>query len=335
MEISKERGLNLTAKSEFGEVQGIRIDLGEAEKWVSTESEYYPIISWVYKQSRGLLIIERDRFLESLITSNSPEGIDFRKAISELFGTELLPLGTISKKESEKPSLESILEKLMNFFKEFEFEPNYRFVNTLALKLSVNQKQAIGYVANYFSLIDSTYQTEIASKCRSKEFRAILDGLKDAKPTNQVNKRLAIYYGSAGTGKTTQAMEESEGRCVVCNSSMLPSDLMEDFVFEEGKPTFQKSSLWNCMEQGKPIVLDEINLLPFDSLRFLQGILDGKKEIDYKGNKILIQDGFKVIGTMNLSIGGIVYGLPEPLVDRCAEIKQFSLTAKQLLNALM
>ena len=89
------------------------------------------------------------------------------------------------------------------------------------------------------------------------------------------------------------------------------------------------------MEQGKAIVLDEINLLPFDSLRFLQGILDGKSEIIYKGNVITIAEGFQVIGTMNLVVNGTVFNLPEPLVDRCSEIREFTLSAKQLLSALI
>ena len=42
---------------------------------------------------------------------------------------------------------------------------------------------------------------------------------------------LKIYYGSAGTGKTTKAQKETAGRCMICNNSMLPADLMEDFIF--------------------------------------------------------------------------------------------------------
>ena len=116
---------------------------------------------------------------------------------------------------------------------------------------------------------------------------------------------------------------------------MLPSDLMEDFIFKDGNPDFNPSLLWDCMEQGKTIVLDEINLLPFDSLRFLQGIVDGKSEFYYKNRPVHIHEGFQIIGTMNLSLGGMVYGLPEPLVDRCSETKEFALTAEQLAKAII
>jgi hypothetical protein len=232
--------------------------------------------------------------------------------------------------------LTEAISKTINFFKEFEFEPNFRFINTLSFKAQKSNNEATSYINNYFSLIDNTYKSEIASKCKSQEFKEILKLFHDyAKPSNHINQRFAVYYGSAGTGKTTLAMKESDNRCIVCNASMLPSDLMEDFVFSNGQPTFQKSNLWNCMENGLPIVFDEINLLPFDSLRFLQGILDGKKEFDYKGHKVTIADGFKIIGTMNLSIGGMIFGLPEPLIDRCADIQKFSLTAEQLLGAVI
>ena len=227
------------------------------------------------------------------------------------------------------------IKGLMNFFAEFEFEPNFRFVNTLSFKIAESKKMAEDFVLNYFSLMDSQYKTEISQKIKSREFKAILDDIGAyGVPKNRINNRFTVYFGSAGTGKTTLGMGEANNKCVVCNSAMLPVDLMEDFVFESGKPKFQKSALWESMENGEPLVLDEINLLPFESLRYLQGILDGKSEVDYKGNKILIKNGFKVIGTMNLAIGGMVYGLPEPLVDRCADIKEFKLTPSQLMKAI-
>lgn len=243
-------------------------------------------------------------------------------------------LNSLADGKKEISSIEA-LKKLIDFFSEFNFEPNFRFVNSLVL--SMNGKTTCGstYVANYFSLIDSPFKREVAEKMKSPEFKFLLEALSKSKPTKTVNNRFKVYYGSQGTGKTTKAMEETEGRCMVCNSSMLPSDLMEDFVFVDGKATFQPSALWNAMTEGAKITLDEINLLPFDSLRFLQTILDGKKEFLYKGHKVEIADGFQIIGTMNLCVNGMTYGLPEPLVDRASEMKKFSLTAENLLEALM
>ena len=226
------------------------------------------------------------------------------------------------------------LNGLIKFFTEFNFEPNFRFVNSLGHNLAKNEKSALTYVRNYFELIDSPYVKEVTEKVKSAEFKTILSNLSAIAPEKHINKRFKLYYGSQGTGKTTIAMEETDKRCMVCNSSMLPSDLMEDFVFVDGKATFKPSALWRCMVEGKPIVLDELNLLPFDSLRFLQTILDGKSEFLYKGNRIEIADGFCVIGTMNLTVNGMTYGLPEPLVDRCAEMRKFSLSASDLLKAI-
>ena len=227
------------------------------------------------------------------------------------------------------------LAKLIDFFTEFDFEPNFRFINTLARCLESSNTSATDYIAHYFELTDSPYAPDVVEKMKSAEFANILKYIGSTTPTKSVNNRFKIYYGSAGTGKTTQAQKETDMRCVVCNNSMLPSDLMEDFVFIDGKATFKPSMLWRCMEEGKPITFDEINLLPFDSLRFLQGVLDGKTEFQYKGNTVHINDGFMIIGTMNLSVNGMVYGLPEPLVDRCADMQKFKLTADQLMSAIM
>lgn len=232
-------------------------------------------------------------------------------------------------------ALEDTLGKLINFFTEFEFEPNFRFVNTFAYKCNNSMKDAKDYITRYFELTDSPYTTSLIEKMKSEEFRLIVDSLKGITPNHKVNNRFKLYYGSQGTGKTTDAMKETMNNCMVCHSAMLPSDLMEDFKFEDGKATFVPSALQLAMTEGKEIVLDEINLLPFESLRFLQSILDGKSEFTYKGKLIEIKDGFKIIGTMNLTVNGSVYSLPAPLVDRCEDIKKYNLTAKNLVGAIL
>lgn len=237
--------------------------------------------------------------------------------------------------EEKKKAMVLGLQQLTNFFSEFDFEPNFRFVNTLSMALQTSKEKGIDYIRDYFALTDNAYSNEVEDKMKSVEFKGILDNLMFMPPTKKINNRLKIYYGSQGTGKTTLAQSETEQRCVVCNSAMLPSDLMEDFIFIDGKATFKHSILWDCMEDGKPITFDEINLLPFDSLRFLQTILDGKKEFIYKGNTVHIAEGFKIIGTMNLSVNGMVYNLPEPLVDRSEELRKFTLSAEDLLSAII
>ena len=234
--------------------------------------------------------------------------------------------------EIDKKKIKNTLKKFIDFFSEFSFEPNYRFVNTFSYCNTISE--AVEYTTRYFELSDSPYTNSIIEKMKSPEFNEIALELVNITPSTKINTRFKLYYGSAGTGKTTAAMKEADGNCMVCHSAMLPSDLMEDFKFEEGKAAFQPSSLYKAITEGKKIVLDEINLLPFESLRFLQSILDGKKEFNYKGINVQIKDGFQIIGTMNLNVNGSVYSLPEPLVDRAEQIKKYTLTADNLLNAI-
>ena len=235
-------------------------------------------------------------------------------------------------KLTPEQTLTNAINGLMKFFSEFNFQPNFRFLNTLS---RYGKKEGRGYIERYFELTASPYTAVVKEKMKSQEFRVIERDFFACKTTKQINTRFKLYYGSQGTGKTTIAMQESHNECMVCHNAMLPSDLMENFDFSDGKAEFQPSALYNAMVNGTPIVLDEINLLPFESLRFLQGILDGKKCLQYKDRTVNIAEGFMIIGTMNLTVNGMTYGLPEPLVDRCAETKRFELTAENLLSAVL
>lgn len=235
----------------------------------------------------------------------------------------------------DRLSVQTTIQSIIDFFSEFEFEPNFRFINSFAYACNVSASEAKSYVVNYFELTDSPYTNSIVEKMKSVEFEVITNDLANIVPTHKVNNRFKLYYGSQGTGKTTQALKETEGNCMVCHSAMLPSDLMEDFKFDNGQATFVPSALQVAMTSGKAIVLDEINLLPFESLRFLQSILDGKAQFEYKGKTIVIKDGFKIIGTMNLHVNGCTYSLPEPLVDRAETLKKFNLTAEHLTGAIV
>lgn len=261
---------------------------------------------------------------------------NFMEIVKQLFGETNAQTEQVEETpKTPKELCEQGLKQLINFFTEFEFIPNFRFVNTFARLLAQKQSLAEDYVYNYFRLVDNSYFNELKAKMKSDEWKQTCSLIKELAPNNTINQRFKVYFGSAGTGKTTLAQKESQGRCIICNNSMLPSDIMEDFVFVNGQPSFQPSSFWNCMEQGLPITLDEINLLPFETLRFLQGLLDGKQEFLYKGRTVKIAQGFQVIGTMNLVVNGSVFNLPEPLVDRASEMREFKLTAKQLLNAIL
>lgn len=226
----------------------------------------------------------------------------------------------------------TVATKLINFFKDFEFDPSFRFVNTLCYHLN-SIDNACQYIFNYFNIADNQYKYDVLEKMKSYEFSSLIITMQEIQVSKKINSRLKIYYGPQAAGKTVKVSTESNNNIIGCNSAMLPSDLLEDFAFEDGKAGFHKSALWKAMEEGQIITLDEINLLPFESIRFLQIITDNKPSFIYKGQTINIKEGFMIIGTMNLHLGGTCYGLPEPLIDRASELIEFKLTTEQLVNA--
>lgn len=236
------------------------------------------------------------------------------------------PEPTISNEEA-KVMLEAGLQELMDFLSHIHFEPSIRFVNTLLLTPDKDT-----YIKDYFKLQDNPGYTKIVEEMKSQDWMLVKEKLQYV-PKNRVNNHLIIYYGPAGTGKTTLACAQSK-TCIICSSDTTPKDLLQDFNFEDGKATFNKSVLWQSIEAGETIAFDEINFLPKDTRQFLQGLTDNKESIDFLGNNIKIHPDFKIIGTMNLVIEGVTIPLSEPLVDRCAEIKEFKLTAHDLYKAM-
>lgn len=223
--------------------------------------------------------------------------------------------------------LSEACDEIIRFFSEFHFTPSYRFMNTLCL--SENKTE---YILNYFKLQNDPSYPLIEKKLNSKEWRPIEAKLV-YKPKNVINKHLVVYFGPAGIGKTVKAMENAK-YTIICSSDMTCKDLLQDFNFKDGKPGFTKTDLWKAIEDGDTICFDEINLLGKDTRQFLQGLTDGKETVNYLGNVIKIHPNFKIIGTMNLVLEHMVWPLSEALVDRCAEIKEFKLTGKDLFRSL-
>ena len=230
---------------------------------------------------------------------------------------------------AKKALAKDIATKVIDFFSEFNFSPSYRFMNSIC---RATNKRA--YVNNYFMVQDHVRAAEIAEKTKSDEFKTIVTMLKDFTPENIINNRFELFFGEPGAGKTVKATSLTDS-VTVCSSDMLPSDLMQNFVFKDGKADFDKSDLWIAMEEGKTITLDEVNMLPFESLRFLQGITDGKESFNYKGHEIKIHPNFKIYATMNLNVNGQCIPLPAPLVDRAYDIVEFKLTADALVSAMV
>ena len=226
-----------------------------------------------------------------------------------------------------------VAKDIIKFFSEFTFVPAARFVNTLSQCSSYAECKK--YVNDYMNLVDHPDKNEICEKIKSDEFKNITTNLMDCKGDKQINQRLEIYYGPAGTGKTTEAIKlYPEANVTVCNELMDSDAIMKVFDFndENGHPVFKPSQLQLDMIEGRPHILDEMNLLPMNTLRFLQGILDSKEKINYEGKEIVIKDGFKIIGTMNLVVNGQVFNLPEPIVDRAYKLKEYKADEKLLAD---
>lgn len=214
-----------------------------------------------------------------------------------------------------------LIGKIKDFFEEFDFSgaTSIRFYNTLLWQAKKGKAQK--YVLDYFRLIDSPYIDDVKEKLKSKEFKLLMDEYKKIQTDVQINKRLEIYYGNQGGGKTTTAIKNNPDAYVMtCSSNLEPNDLLEAFDFVDGKPKYKNTQILNAMLEGKKVILDEMNLLPRNSLRAVQGWLDNKSEFVYKDKLIQIKEGFGIICTMNLEVNGQIEELPAPLVDRAYEI---------------
>lgn len=223
------------------------------------------------------------------------------------------------------------INELVKVFKDVCFNAikSNRFINTLSKQSDLNS--ACDYVYSYALLENNPEADGVKCLTQSPEFERAFEKMQKLKTSNIINKRLDIYYGDAGTGKTTQAIKENPNASVVlCNNSMTPAELFEEFTFENGAPVYKDSAFMKAIKEGKTIILDEINLCNDEVLRALQTLVDGKQFFNYKNQKIEIKEGFKVIGTMNLIVNGCTYALPEPLVDRAGVLKEFSINVENL-----
>ena len=65
-------------------------------------------------------------------------------------------------KELDKTEITNGINKLINFFSEFSFEPNFRFVNTFCLKLQKSKFAAKEYISNYNILVGIAHLVDLA-----------------------------------------------------------------------------------------------------------------------------------------------------------------------------
>lgn len=215
-------------------------------------------------------------------------------------------------------------KKLDDFGGDFGFYIDNRIKDSLVY-LSPSERNDFLYNAAELTGIDETLLEVAADKMKSAEWLQINEDLNKIKmhlAHERINKRLVIYYGEAGSGKTYQAQKEYGTEAFeVADATMKPSELFTTYDPTQNK--YVKTLLSRRMEEGKPYILDEGNLASPRIWERLQGVLDNTSVIMDRGITINIKEGFKLITTMNLTTNLGKKPLPTPLVSRAEIIKKF------------
>ena len=219
------------------------------------------------------------------------------------------------------------IEELQNTMLQFDIAVTPRMVSTM-----LHHSNPEAYLYGYLKLTGRECD-DFMKKTQSQEWRRMMNKLKSANP-KRINKRLAIYFGPPGGGKTTAALRES-GKKIGMHKDMTDKELMFDFTFKDGEAQFSKSVFAQAMENGEAIVCDELNLASNTLLQFMQSVLDNSKSIFMDGQELVIKEGFKVIGTMNDVVSGVDRILPEPIIDRALDIRYFELTPSKIYDYMI
>lgn len=281
--------------------------------------------------------------IATFIEGNSRSGTEyFKKYLSATTTTETTSSNEEETKETteeviiedKKEDKKSVIEdkkarqelaiNFITFCKDFEYKPDPRLLNSLKYEKDPEQ-----FMLNSMELIgmDSDLIMKAKEKFRSLEWKNLLKQLKELKPTHdRVNKRFEIFYGQAGTGKSTRAEHENpKAKIIVASASQDPDELFTCFNPETRK--WELTDFSKAMEgdgiHGESIVVNEFNFYCSESHKRFQGVLDNTKEFIDHGITIHIRDGFKIVATMNLVTNQGEVTLPDPLVSRASRIENF------------
>ena len=249
-------------------------------------------------------------------------------------------------KEREKlmEQMSSTYNDFLKFFSETSFKPSIRMIDTLS-RLGFARGQ--NYIKWFMELINHPDREIITPKLKSDEWKLIHSKMLDiykvvGKSIEPINTRLEIVYGPNGTGKTYDVIKQYQEKypdigVMACSSSMSSAeDLLQVFDFDEGgKPVFKDSPLTEAIKKDQPVILEEARLMQQSAMAFLQSLLDCKDYVDTCRGRLYIGPGFKVIMTMNLEVNGVVYELPEPIVDRAQVIEKKEMDAELAATILV
>lgn len=225
--------------------------------------------------------------------------------------------------KSDKALRYELYNKIVTFSKDFAFKPNPRFMDTL-----IDVEDIDNFFIDTMNL--TGYPEDLLSKARDKfestEWKEIKTELSNiVRKHEKINKRLAIYYGSAGTGKTTTALKEYPSAVkIVGSASQDPDDVFTRF--DPASKDYVLTEIGNAMVNGLPIIIDEGNLYNQVVWQRLQGCLDNSEKVSDRNRELTIKNGFKVIVTMNLETNLGKTPLPSPVVSRAMEIRNYDLS---------
>ena len=285
-------------------------------------------------------LIEDDEELERLLKEFD--------AADDLLASGEVEIPPEEDKEKEKEELMSQMtstyKDFLKFFSETSFKPSIRMIDTLS---RLNLKSGQNYIGWFMELINHPDREVIAPKLKSDEWKNIHSQMLDiykkvGKSIDPINTRLEIVYGPNGTGKTYDVIKEYQEKypdigVMACSSSMSSAeDLLQVFDFDEGgKPVFKDSPLTEAIKKDQPVILEEARLMQQSAMAFLQSLLDCKDYVDTCRGRLYIGPNFKVIMTMNLEVNGVVYELPEPIVDRAQVINKKEMNADLAASILV
>lgn len=227
---------------------------------------------------------------------------------------------SVSKKDRQK-----LVKDIDNLCEQWGFTCDPRMKDNLLYLANLDERK--GYLHNCAELegFDDSLLEVCENLLNNAEFSSISDSLDLIKGdirNKKINKRLSIYFGNAGTGKTSKARNENPNAIFeVARENDKPSELFTTFNPTTNK--YEKTPLALCAESGGTYILDEGNLLPRACWSRLQSMLDNTTSFIDRGIEIKIADSFKFITTMNLETNFGKRPLPNPIVSRACEIRKF------------
>lgn len=141
---------------------------------------------------------------------------------------------------------------------------------------------------------------EIERRQESRKTERINRFFSEVKDPNN-KERLYILIGESGVGKSYLIEKElPDVPQYACNKYLDPYSLCYTLTqTESGELAPVESVFLKALKNGGIVFLDEMNELPHDTLMFIQGITDEKKNVVVGGEKIDIHPEFKIIASLN------------------------------------